>query len=164
MFGRLRCGGPRLRGVRHDAGGAGQDGGPELPGLVHAEVCEPHRGLAGVGDLELELGEPEDPGEQRLHDVDRLDPVQPGLPLLFEEESGVDPDIAFRHLVAGEVPAQDVAQPGEQQQHTAAEQQPRCPAGELLIDKGAALEHPFEGVPEEEERNRGQRHPAAHER
>ena len=110
MFGRLRGGGsPGRAGSGTTPAARARIGGPELPGVVHAEVGEPHRGLAGVGHLELQLGQPEDPGQQRLHDVDGLDPVQPGLPLLFEEEAGVDPDIAFRHLVAGEVPAQDVA-------------------------------------------------------
>ncbi len=80
-----------------------------------------HRGLAGVGDVEPELREPENPRQQRLHDVDRLHPVQPGLALLFDHETGVETDVAVRHLEAGEIPAQHVTKHDQQQHGTAAD-------------------------------------------
>ena len=145
-------------------GGAGQDGRAELAGLVRAQVGQVHRGRSGVGDLEPELSEPENPRQQRLHDVDRLDPVQPGLALLLEQHPGVDAHVPVRHLVAGEVPAQDKADHGQQQHRAAAEHQPRRPPGEPLVEDRAALEQPFEGVAAEKEEHRGQRHPAPDER
>ena len=42
--------------------------------------------------LEPELREPDDPGEQRLHDVDGLQPVEPRLALLPEQDAGVQVD------------------------------------------------------------------------
>ena len=86
----LRVSGSRT-GVRaRGTGGAGQDCRAELPGLVRAQVRQAHRGFAGVGDFEPQFSQPEDPCQQGLHDVDRLHPVQPGLPLLLEQETGVD--------------------------------------------------------------------------
>ncbi len=164
MFGRLGRGFLRPRRVRDHAGGPRQDGGPELPGIVHPQVGELDGRFAGVCHLELEFCQSEDPGQQWLDDVDGLDAVQPGLPLLAEQEAGVDPDVPFGDLVLGEIPGQDEAQHGHHQHDAAAGHQPGCAAGEVLLDERTALQHPFENVPPKEESNGGQRYPAAHKR
>ena len=109
----------------------------------------------------LQFSQSEDPCQQGLHDVDRLHPVQPGLPLLLEQETGVDAHVAAGHLVAGEVPAQDVAENGQQHQGAAAEQQPGRPSGQPLVKERAALQEPFETVASKKEQQCSQRHPAA---
>ncbi len=107
-----------------DAGRPAQDGGAELLGLVQPEVREPHSRVAGVGHLEPQFGESENTGKQGLYDVDGLHPVQAGLALLFEQETGIDPDVALGKLIAREVPAQEEGSQGQQQHHAAPGQQP----------------------------------------
>lgn len=142
----------------------GKDGGTQLLGLIKREVSEPHCRLAGVGHFKLELSEPENPRQKRLHNVDCLDTIQAGLTLLLEQEAGVDADIPFGHLVAREVPAEDETAHRQQQHHSTAGQEPRHPAAEVRIQEIPALQHPLESVPAKEEADGGQRHPAANER
>ena len=73
-------------------GGAGHDLVAQLLGLRLAQVAEDDVGLPAAGRLHAHLGQPEQAAQERLDDVDGLDPVEAGVALLAEQDAGVQVD------------------------------------------------------------------------
>ena len=72
-----------------DAGRARKELGAQVLGVLLAQEREPDGGVGAPGHLDLELGQPEDAAQERLDDVDGLDPVQARGALLPEGEVGL---------------------------------------------------------------------------
>ena len=157
---------PGVLRVLGDARSPREDRGAQPPGVVELQKGEPDGGFPGVGHLELQFGQAEDPGEERLDDVDRLHAVQPRLPLLPEDDPGVHAHVLGRHLVAREVPG-DEEDGGDHQDD--GEQDPGGEQDADALGQGStaprpAREHALEPVPADEVEDGHQDDPAAHQR
>src|SRR6266536_37083 len=107
--------------------GSEQQDRAELAGFVVREVAELAVALAAAGHVHPQLGHPEQAGDERLGDVDRLDPVEADDPGPPEQEPAVDPDRLVGQLPFG-VP------PGQRPEQDAADQYGDQPeAGQLEI-------------------------------
>ena len=138
----------RLLALVGQAGGPGEQRVAQLLRVVLAQVGEQRdRRSRAAGHLEPQLGQPEEPGEQRPDDVDGLQPVEPGLALLPEEHAGascsvvgVDP---VRRALRQDEAAVDAADAGTPPPRRRARRAPRraraCRSPEQLV--AALLRH-----------------------
>ena len=112
-------------------------------GRVLAQVGDLHGRVACAGDLDPQLRQPEEPGQQRLDHRDPLDPVEPRRALLAEQHPGLQVHGLRVHGVARHPPGQ--ARVAEADEHGDAERpDDRTPAGALddllhPVDRGADL-------------------------
>ena len=96
-------------------GGSFKDADPQPLRIAQAQVGQTNRGFTGVGHLEAQFRQAENPGQERLDNVDGLHPVQPCLALLADQDPGMHPDVLAGELVAGKPPGQEEG-PGNEQQ------------------------------------------------
>ena len=142
----------------------------QLFGLILAQEGQSGSGAVALGHFEAQLSQFGEPGQQRLAEVYRLDPVNAGLPVLPEEDSGFDHHMLVGHLIAGEPPGEGEA---HKDQHCKGQE---C-AGTDQVGRGVGLKivHQLPGapgvpeigphlpvVPEEGHRDRHDGDPAAH--
>ena len=86
MLGSLRS----LLALVLQARSAGQQLVAQLLSLLLGQEGQLEVGAPRTGDLDVEPRQPEHPGQQRLHHVDRLDAVELGPPVLAEQHPALD--------------------------------------------------------------------------
>ena len=104
--------------------GPGQQVVAEPVGLGPGQVVQLDHAVAGA-DLHPQLGQPEQPGGERLDDVDRLQALEGDLLGALEHRSALDPQLVVVDDEAGEVPADEAGQRG--QQHRAGDDEEQDP-------------------------------------
>ncbi len=139
------------------AGRAGQQQPAQVLGLGLPQVGQPHGRALAAGDLDPQLGQPDEPGQQRLHDVDGLQPVQPGLALLPVQ----DPGAQMQGLVVDRVRRHPPGQQREAQadQHDADEE----PEGDRALQpvrQPFAAGHAVPALLQQDDRRQGDDLPA----
>ncbi|MNW54060.1 hypothetical protein D3C74_316460 [compost metagenome] len=152
--------GPRGRRAETQARCPGEQLGPQVVRLVELEEAELDARVRAPRDLELELGEPEQPRDERLDDVDGLEAVEARLALLPEQDARVQADRLVVDRVGRHAPRQGrVAQADQADHEDRAQDLPPAVAGQHVLPLGEPLEG---AVADDDEQDRDHGPPTDH--
>ena len=128
---------------------------PERAGVLLGQVGQRRLGVAAADHLQAQLGEPQQPSDERADDVDALDPGERDPPGAADEQPAVDLQLAARHPVPRGAPDDGAQQAHDQgadgQQHDE-RGEGRALAQALRAERG---EHQHQGPAAAQQRRQG---------